>query len=67
MYEWQQLIQAVVNEMDEAIMRHDDQALTLQALAARLHYSEFHATRKFREMAGMPLRTYLHSGDWPSP
>ena len=60
MYEWQQLIQAVVNEMDEAIMRHDDQALTLQALAARLHYSEFHATRKFREMAGMPLRTYLH-------
>ena len=60
MYEWQQLIQTVVNEMDEAIMRHDDQALTLQALAARLHYSEFHATRKFREMAGMPLRTYLH-------
>ena len=60
MYEWQQLMQAVVNEMDEAIMRHDDQALTLQALAARLHYSEFHATRKFREMAGMPLRTYLH-------
>ena len=48
MYEWQQLIQTVVNEMDDAIMRRDDQALTLRALAARLHYSEYHATHKFR-------------------
>ncbi len=60
MYEWQQLIQTVVNEMDDAIMRRDDQALTLRALAARLHYSEYHATHKFREIAGMSLRTYLH-------
>mgnify|MGYP006967538410 FL=1 len=35
MYEWQQLIQTVVNEMDDAIARRDDQALTLRALAAR--------------------------------
>lgn len=41
-------------------MRRDDQALTLRALAARLHYSEYHATHKFREIAGMSLRTYLH-------
>ena len=60
MYEWQQLIQTVVNEMDDAIMRRDDQALTLRALAACLHYSEYHATHKFREIAGMSLRTYLH-------
>ena len=60
MYEWHRLIQDVVNEMDEAILRHDDQALTLCALAQRLHYSEYHATRKFRQLAGMPLRTYLH-------
>lgn len=60
MYEWQQMIQTVVNEMDDAIMRRDDQALTLRALAARLHYSEYHATHKFREIAGMSLRTYLH-------
>lgn len=33
MYEWQQLIQTVVNEMDDAIMRRDDQALTLRELA----------------------------------
>ena len=60
MYEWHRLIQDVVNEMDEAILRHDDQALTLRALAQRLHYSEYHATRKFRQLAGMPMRTYLH-------
>lgn len=35
MHEWQQLIQTVVNEMDGAIVRRNDQALTLRALAAR--------------------------------
>lgn len=34
MHEWQQLIQTVVNEMDSAIVRRNDQALTLRALAA---------------------------------
>ena len=37
MYEWHRLIQDVVNEMDEAIPRHDERALTLRALAQRLH------------------------------
>ena len=56
MYEWQQLIQTVVNEMDDAIMRRDNQALTLRALAARLHYSENQATHKYRDIAGMSMR-----------
>lgn len=59
MYEWRRLIQTMVNDMDESIRRHDDEALTLQALSRRLGYSEYHTTRKFTEIAGMPLREYL--------
>lgn len=33
--------------------------MTLTALSRRLGYSEFHTTRKFREIAGMPFRDYL--------
>lgn len=60
MYEWPRLIQTMVDEIDECLRRHDSDALTLRALARRLGYSEYHATRKFRQIAGMPLRDYLH-------
>ena len=59
MHEWQRQIQEIVDVIDESIMSRDDEALTLSALARRLGYSEFHTTRKFREISGMPLRDYL--------
>ncbi len=59
MYEWQFLIQQMVNEIDQSILRRDDMALTLTNLANHLGYSEFHVARKFREVTGMSLRQYL--------
>lgn len=59
MYEWQKQIQTVVDEIDRCIRQHNDDALTLRALSARLGYSEFHMTRKFREISGMRFRDYL--------
>lgn len=59
MYEWQRQIQMIVDEIDNCIKNHDDEALTLCALARRLGYSEFHTTRKFREISGMKLKDYL--------
>ena len=59
MYEWQKLIQIVVNEIDERIKCHDDEALTLQSLSKRLGYSEFHTTRRFKEISGMLLGDYI--------
>ena len=59
MYEWRRQIQQVVDTIDESIIAHNDEALTLRALAERLGYSEFHMTRKFREISGMSLRDYL--------
>ncbi len=59
MYEWQRQIQIIVDEIDNCIKNHDDEALTLRALACRLGYSEFHTTRKFKEISGMKLKDYL--------
>ncbi|MDD6273583.1 MAG: helix-turn-helix transcriptional regulator [Clostridiaceae bacterium] len=59
MYEWQKQIQSIVDEIDQSIILHRDDALTLQMLSKRLGYSEYYVTRKFREVSGMQLRSYL--------
>lgn len=59
MYEWQQQIQTIIDEIDECIKRHQDETLTLRSLSRKLGYSEFYTTRKFKEVSGIPLRDYL--------
>lgn len=59
MYEWHKQIQIVVDEIDECIKHRDDEALTLRFLSRKLGYSEFHTTRKFKEISGMQFRDYL--------
>lgn len=59
MYEWHKTVQLIVNEMDECIKHHDNDALTLDILSRKLGYSEFHVSRKFREISGMQFKDYL--------
>ncbi|NLD98151.1 MAG: helix-turn-helix transcriptional regulator, partial [Synergistaceae bacterium] len=59
MHEWRRQIQIIVDEIDECIKNHNDEALTLRRLSCRLGYSEFHTTRKFKEISGMQFREYL--------
>lgn len=59
MYEWQRQIQCVVDEIDRCIQQYQDEALTLHNLAHSLGYSEYHTTRKFKEISGMSFRDYL--------
>ena len=59
MYDWNRILHIMVDEIDERIKSHDDEALTLKSLSKRLGYSEFHATRKFREVSGMYLGDYI--------
>ena len=59
MYEWHKQIQIVVDEIDACIRHHHDEALTLRFLSRKLGYSEFHTTRKFKEISGMQFRDYL--------
>ena len=40
---------------------YNDEALTLRALSKKLGYSQFHTSRKFKEISGMQLRDYLRS------
>lgn len=61
MYEWQKQIQIIVDEIDKCIKNHNDEALTLHVLACKLGYSEFYATRKFKEISGMQFRDYLRN------
>lgn len=61
MYEWQRQIQTVVDEIDRGIREHRNEELTLQTLSSRLGYSEFHMTRKFREISGMQFKEYLRN------
>lgn len=61
MYEWQELIQVIIDEIDGCIKRHRDEALTLHFLSRRLGYSEFYTTKKFKEITGMQFREYLRS------
>lgn len=59
MYEWQKQIQIMVDEIDRCIKAYNDEALTLRFLSRSLGYSEYYATRKFREISGMQFRDYL--------
>jgi len=59
MYEWHRQIQVIVDEIDECIKHRDDESLTLRFLSRKLGYSEFHTTRKFKEISGMQFRDYL--------
>ncbi len=59
MYEWHRLAQRIVDGIDRSIETRDDDALTLTAVARELGYSEYHMTRKFREIAGISFRDYL--------
>ncbi|WP_109709243.1 helix-turn-helix transcriptional regulator [Faecalicatena contorta] len=59
MYEWHKQIQVIVDEIDRCIINYNDEALTLRFLSHKLGYSEFHTTRKFKEISGMQFRDYL--------
>lgn len=59
MGEWERMVQAIVEEVDECIKNRNDEALTLSALARKLGYSEFYISRKFREISGIYFRDYL--------
>ncbi|MBQ2708360.1 MAG: helix-turn-helix transcriptional regulator [Clostridia bacterium] len=59
MSEWHRTIQSMVDETDHCIREKQSDDLTLRSLAAKLGYSEYHLSRKFREISGMTFRAYL--------
>lgn len=59
MYEWKYQIQKIIDEIDFCIKNQDDEALSLKYLSNQYGYSEFHFSRRFKEISGMQFRDYL--------
>lgn len=59
MSEWHRQIQEMVAVVDASIRAGLDEALSLGALARQMGYSEYHVSRRFRELTGMSFRDYL--------
>lgn len=61
MYEWQQQIQIIIDEIDKCIKNYNGEVLTLRFLSRKLGYSEFYTTKKFKEISGIQFRDYLRN------
>lgn len=61
MCEWQRQIQELIEEIDLCIRRKNSEALSLRRLSKKTGYSEFHLSKKFKEISGMQLRDYVRS------
>ncbi len=59
MYEWYRQIQTMIGEIDVYIKRNDNDSLSLSYLSRKYGYSEFHLSKKFKEISGMQFRDYL--------
>lgn len=59
MYEWHRQIQTMIDEIDVYIKRNDSDSLSLGYLSRKYGYSEFHLSKKFKEISGMQFRDYL--------
>lgn len=59
MYEWHRQIQTMIDEIDVYIKRNDNDSLSLPYLSRKYGYSEFHVSKKFKEISGMQFRDYL--------
>jgi len=59
MNEWYRLVQLLIDKIDICIKQQKGESLTLGQLAQQLGYSEYHLSRKFREISGMQFRDYL--------
>ena len=57
--EWRHNIQLIIDKIDACIRSKNSEALTLSALSQEFGYSEYHFSRKFRELSGIQLRDYL--------
>lgn len=59
MCEWYRQIQKIADEVDACIKNRNDEALTLNHISNKFGYSEYHVSRKFKEISGMNFRDYL--------
>lgn len=65
MLEWQKQIQYVVNVIDESIKAHQDEFLTLNALADQLAIPSFIQRENLRQYREWCFGIICAGGNWP--
>lgn len=59
MIQWHRTVQNIIQEIDLCIRQKRSDEISLQLLVQKFGYSEYHFSRKFREISGMQFRDYL--------
>ncbi len=59
MFEWHRTIQRMLDIIEKQLERRFDDDITLDALAKELGYSQYHVTKRFKNLTGMTFRNYL--------
>ncbi|WBW96825.1 helix-turn-helix transcriptional regulator [Oceanirhabdus sp. W0125-5] len=59
MFEWHRTIQNMVNIIEGQLVKDFNEEMTLTYLAERLGYSQYHVTKKFKNLTGMTFRNYV--------
>lgn len=59
MFEWHKTVQAMVNIIEEQILREFDEDITLTSLSKRMGYSKYHMTKQFKSYMGLTFRSYF--------
>lgn len=60
MNEWARVIQNIIDDIDQSIYLKASDEISLKRLSSLMGYSEYHMSRMFHKLSGMPFREYLH-------
>jgi len=58
-FEWNEAIQIMINDIEDSIKKETDENLILKNLSDKLGYSKFHTTRFFKKLTGLTFKNYL--------
>ncbi len=59
MLEWARAIQMIIDDIDASIRLKETDEISLIRLSRKMGYSEYHMSRMFHKLSGMPFRDYV--------
>lgn len=59
MHQWARVIQNIIDDIDHSIRIKASDEISLKRLSSAMGYSEYHMSRMFHKLSGMPFREYL--------
>ncbi|MBR3927415.1 MAG: helix-turn-helix transcriptional regulator [Clostridia bacterium] len=59
MLEWARVVQLMIDDIDRSIRLKESDEISLKRLSEKMGYSEYHMSRMFHKLSGMPFREYV--------